>query len=71
MTVEQHCQQAAQFVAFHEKRTGPWEEDFAQWADSKDLEHRDRMAIYTIAWEIQVAHSRATVTDPMRWFGAA
>lgn len=71
MTIKEQCQQAAQFMQFHGKRGSPLDEDFAYWADSKDFGHRDRVAIYTIAWQLQLAHNRAVSTDPMDWYGVA
>lgn len=52
MTSEMHEQQAAQFVDWHQRRGGAWEDSFAVWADSKDLMPRDALAIRAIAHEL-------------------
>lgn len=65
MTItEWHEHQATQFLAWHRKRGGAWDDDFGAWAASKDLGPADRMAIRSIVLAELVAEADAVVTDP-------
>lgn len=69
-TVEQDFQME-QFLAWHEKRGGDWEENFACWADSKHLDHADRLAIKTKAHWTLLSESAAAIElgDYLRFEG--
>jgi hypothetical protein len=52
MTSADHEYQAQQFVAWHEKRGGSWEDNFGAWAATKDFMPRDQLAIRRAVHEL-------------------
>lgn len=52
MTSSEHEYQAQQFVAWHGKRGGAWEDNFGAWSATKDFDPRDHLAIRTAAHEL-------------------
>jgi hypothetical protein len=51
LTFTQHRYQAAQFIGYSGKRGGDWAENFRFWADSKDFDMADYIAIKTLVLE--------------------
>jgi hypothetical protein len=46
MSIDDECQQAGQFLAYHAKRSRDFAQDFVTWADSKDFGPDDRLRIW-------------------------
>jgi hypothetical protein len=70
MTRAEHEHQASQFLDWHRKRGGSWEDDFARWSRSKDFLHRDELAIRTIV--VDDLHSTdAVFVDPLQFLRGA
>lgn len=63
MTTEQREQQAGQFLAYHRKRGGAFEDDFGAWAASKDFVPKDAFLIRGLAHLELVAQGRAVFTE--------
>lgn len=61
MLFRQHRAQAAQFVAWNDKRGGEWVDNFYVWASSKDFDMADYIAIKTLVMEYLTSRGVAPV----------